>query len=257
MTTPGADNMKGQHVVITGGGTGVGAEIAAQFAQAGAVVSILGRRLAPLQEVADRIGALALSADVTDRAALDAALDKARETNGPIRVAIANAGAADSAPFAKMDVTAFQSALNVNLTGVFNLWQATLPDMLAQNGGRMIAVASTAGLKGYAYVSQYCAAKHGVVGLARALALELGGKNITVNAICPGFIETPLLEKSIEKITASTGMTSDAARASLLAGNPQKRFVKVGEVAGTALWLCSAAAVSVNGHALALSGGEV
>jgi NAD(P)-dependent dehydrogenase (short-subunit alcohol dehydrogenase family) len=249
--------MQGEHVVITGGGTGVGAEIAQSFAQAGACVTILGRRLEPLQEVAEDIGALALTADVTDRASLDAALERARDAQGPISVAIANAGAADSAPFAKMRVEDFQSSLDVNLVGVFNLWQASLPDMLARGGGRMIAVASTAGLKGYPYVSHYCAAKHGVVGLTRALALELGTKKITVNAICPGFIETPLLEKSIEKIMASTGMTDAEARASLVKGNPQKRFVQTSEVAGTALWLCSPAAFSVNGHALALSGGEI
>lgn len=249
--------MQGEHVVITGGGTGVGAEIAQSFAQAGAAVTILGRRVEPLQEVAEDIGALALTADVTDRASLDAALERARDAQGPVSVAIANAGAADSAPFAKMRVEDFQSSLDVNLVGVFNLWQAALPDMLARGGGRMIAVASTAGLKGYPYVSHYCAAKHGVVGLTRALALELGTKKITVNAICPGFIETPLLEKSIEKIMASTGMTDAEARVSLVKGNPQKRFVQTSEVAGTALWLCSPAAFSVNGHALALSGGEI
>lgn len=249
--------MQGEHVVISGGGTGVGAQIAQNFAQAGAAVTILGRRLEPLQDVAQDIGALALSADVTDRASLDAALERAREAQGPVSVAIANAGAADSAPFAKMRVEDFQSSLGVNLLGVFNLWQAALPGMLARGGGRMIAVASTAGLKGYPYVSHYCAAKHGVVGLTRALALELGSKNITVNAICPGFIETPLLEKSIEKIMATTGMTDAEARASLVKGNPQKRFIQTSEVAGTALWLCSPAAFSVNGHALALSGGEI
>ncbi len=253
---PGLD-MNGQHVVITGGGTGVGAQIAQSFAEAGAAVTILGRRLAPVQEVAGRIGALALSADVTDRASLDAALAEARKAQGRVSVAIANAGAADSVPFAKMRIEDFQSALGVNLVGVFNLWQAALPDMMERGGGRMIAVASTAGLKGYSYVSHYCAAKHGVVGLTRALALELAAKKITVNAICPGFIETPLLEKSIEKIVASTGMTEEEARSSLMKGNPQKRFVQTGEVAGAALWLCSPAAFSVNGHALSLSGGEI
>ncbi|WP_240793976.1 SDR family NAD(P)-dependent oxidoreductase [Pseudorhodobacter turbinis] len=257
MTTAPSQPMQMDHVVITGGGTGVGAEIAVAFAELGARVTVLGRRAEPLQAVADQTGALALTADVTDRASLDAALDRARATHGPVSIAIANAGSADSVPFAKMTLAAFQSSLDVNLAGVFNLWQATLPDMLERRSGRMIAVASTAGMKGYSYVSHYCAAKHGVVGLTRALALELGPKNITVNAICPGFIETPLLEKSIEKIIASTGMSEDEARASLLTGNPQKRFVQTSEVAGAALWLCSESAISVNGHALALSGGEV
>jgi 3-hydroxybutyrate dehydrogenase len=250
-------SMKDQHVIITGGGTGVGAQIAQVFASAGAQITLLGRRMEPLEEVAGQIGARAFTADVTDRASLDAALDQARAAQGPVSVAIANAGAADSMPFARMSIEAFQSSLDVNLAGVFNLWQACLPDMLARGGGRMIAVASTAGLKGYPYVSHYCAAKHGVVGLARALAHELGPKKITVNAICPGFIETPLLEKSIEKIIASTGMTDTQARAQLISGNPQKRFVQTSEVAAAALWLCTPGGFSVNGHALSLSGGEI
>lgn len=257
MTASLVQTMQGEHVVITGGGTGVGAEIARSFAQVGASVTILGRRLETLQEVAEEIDALAISVDVTDRTSIDAALDRARDAQGRVSVAIANAGAVESVPFAKMKIEDFQSSLDVNLLGVFNLWQAALPDMLARDGGRMIAVASTAGLKGYSYVSHYCAAKHGVVGLTRALALELGTKKITVNAICPGFIETPLLEKSIEKIMDTTGMTDEQARASLIKGNPQKRFVQTSEVAGAALWLCTPAAFSVNGHALALSGGEI
>lgn len=250
-------DVSGQHVVITGGGTGVGAELARVFADSGARVTLLGRRLEPLEEVAALTGALAVQADVTDRSALDAALTQAREAHGPVAVALANAGAADSVPFAKMDIAQFQASLDVNLTGVFNLFQACLPDMLERGGGRMIAIASTAGLKGYPYVSHYCAAKHGVVGLVRALAHELGPKKITANAICPGFIETPLLEASIEKIMASTGMSDADARRSLMSGNPQKRFVQTDEVAGAALWLASSSAFSVNGHALALSGGEI
>lgn len=249
--------MTKQHVVITGGGSGVGAKIARTFADAGARVTILGRRMEPLQEVAQKIGAFPVTADVTDATGLRQALDTARETHGPISVAIANAGAAPSAPFQKISADDFNASLSVNLGGVFNLWQAAQPDMLTAGWGRLIAVASTAGLKGYGYVSHYCAAKHGVVGLTRALAQELGRSGVTANAICPGFIETPLLERSIEAIVDSTGMTPEKAIKSLLSGNPQKRFVTTEEVAQTALWLCSDGAASVNGHALALSGGEV
>ena len=147
--------------------------------------------------------------------------------------------------------------LKVNLLGVFNLFQVCLPEMKAQSDGRLIAIASTAGLKGYQYVSAYVAAKHGVVGLCRSLSLELSQDGITVNAICPGFIETPMLERSIDNIVEKTGMSENDARKSLMAGNPQRRFIRADEVAAAAVWLCSDAARSVNGHALSISGGEV
>jgi len=250
-------DISAQHVVITGGGSGVGADMAHVFRNAGAKVTVIGRRIEPLNAVAETTGAYAATADVTDPDALSHALAQARKAQGPITVAIANAGAAPSAPFAKITPADFAATLAVNLTGVFNLWQATQPDMIAQGHGRMIAIASTAGLKGYPYVAPYCAAKHGVVGLTRALAIELARKNITVNAICPSFIKTPLLERSLSEIMEKTGITRDAAEKSLIAGNPQARFVETREVSDTALWLCSDSAASINGHALALSGGEV
>ena len=246
-------SIEGRHIVVTGGGTGVGAEIAQTFARAGASVTIMGRREEPLQ-------AQSLSyqlCDVTNAESVAGAFDRARASRGPITVVIANAGAAESVPFAKMTPVDLQAMLAVNLVGVANVWQAALPDMKEEGWGRLIAIASTAGLKGYPYVSAYCAAKHGVVGLTRALALELARTNTTVNAICPGFIETPLLERSVANIVDKTGMSLDKAREALCAGNPQKRFIETDEVASSALWLCSEAARSINGHTLALSGGEI
>lgn len=249
-------SVAGRHVVVTGGGSGVGAAIAARFAAAGARVTVLGRRAAPLAEVAGRIGGRAEPCDVTDRAALDAALARAVAAQGTADVAIANAGAAESVPFAKMTGADLNAMLAVNLAGVFHLWQACFPGMQARGWGRLIAIASTAGLKGYPYVSGYCAAKHGVVGLVRSLAVELAKSGVTVNAICPGYVETPMLERSVARIAERTGIGAEAAAAALKAGNPQGRFIRTAEVAGAALWLCEEAAMSVNGHALAMSGGE-
>lgn len=245
--------LTGKHIVVTGGGSGVGADTARTLADAGARVTIMGRSEAPL--VAQNLSYQLC--DVTDAQTVATAFDRARAEHGPICVVVANAGAAESAPFARMRADQLQAMLAVNLIGVSNVWQAALADMKSAGWGRMIAIASSAGLKGYPYVAAYCAAKHGVVGLTRALALELASSGITVNAICPGFIETPMLDRSIANIVDKTGMSEDEARASLLAGNPQRRFIQTDEVAGTALWLCSEAARSINGHALSLSGGEV
>ncbi|PVB59644.1 SDR family NAD(P)-dependent oxidoreductase [Labrenzia sp. 011] len=246
-------SVSGRHVIVTGGGSGVGAACARLLADEGAKVTILGR-------TEEKLAAQSLPyqvCDVTSIEAVAAAFAAARAESGPIDVVIANAGAAASVPFAKMTPADLQAMLAVNLMGVSNVWQAALPDMKANGWGRMIAVASTAGLRGYPYVSAYCAAKHAVVGLTRALGRELARTGITVNAICPGFVETPLLERSIDTITAKTGLSRAAAEDTLKADNPQGRFIQPCEVAASALWLCSEGAKSVNGHALSLSGGEL
>lgn len=244
-----------RHVLISGGGSGVGAAIALAFAAADARVTITGRREAPLREMAahnEKIGWA--TCDVTDAQAVRDMVANVTARHGAPEIVVANAGAAQSKPFHKMEDGDLDAMIAVNLGGVFNLWQATLPGMRGK--GRLIAIASTAALTGYPYVSGYVAAKHAVLGLTRALALEVAKTEVTVNAVCPGFTETPLLERSIETIMQSTGRSREDARKALYKGNPQQRFVQPEEVANAVLWLASDGAGSVTGQAISVSGGE-
>lgn len=252
------NDVKDKHVLISGGGTGVGKAIATVFAGAGAKVTIIGRTEQALLSVAGELAnTLGLCADVTDRASIEQMLDEARAVHGPVAITIANAGAVETAPFKSVTDVQWQQSLNVNLTGTFNLFQSTVNEMTDAGWGRLISVASTAGLKGYPYVSSYCAAKHGVIGLVKALALETAKKGLTVNALCPGFVETPMLERSIENIIQKTAMDREQARAALSKDNPMGGFIQPEEVAQAALYLCTAGASSINGQAIAINGGEV
>lgn len=249
-----------RHAVITGAARGIGRAIAQALAEQGATLTLMGRSLAPLHELARELpgGPHAVAAvDVADADSVKAAFASAREQVGPIQILVNNAGQADSAPFAKTSLELWQRMLAVNLTGSFLCAQAALPDMLAAGWGRIVNIASTAGLTGYAYVSAYVASKHGVVGMTRALALELARKGVTVNAVCPGYTETDILRESIANVIAKTGRSEEEARAEFTAGNPQGRIVQPEEVADAVRWLCSPAAASITGQAISVSGGEV
>jgi 3-hydroxybutyrate dehydrogenase len=245
------------HALVTGGGRGIGRAIAAELARAGATVTVLGRQRPPLDEVIKaREAHFADVADVADQAALSLAVAKAIARQ-PIDILVANAGAAESAPFAKSDAALFQRMMDVNFMGVVHSIQVALPSMKARPYGRIIAVASTAGLKGYAYVSAYAAAKHAVIGLVRSLALELANTSITVNAVCPGFTDTDLVSGSIDNIMKKTGRSREQAAAELSKHNPQGRLVTPKEVANTVLWLCGEGASAITGQAIPVAGGEV
>ena len=245
------------HALVTGGGRGIGRAVAAALAHAGATVTVIGRNHATLdQTIASGDAHFAGVADVADRAAITAAIAEAAGRQ-PIDILIANAGIAESAPFMKSDPALFRRMIDVDFMGVVHAVHAVLPVMMDLPYGRIIAIASTAGLKGYAYTTAYSAAKHAVVGLVRSLALELASTRVTVNAVCPGFTDTDLLAGSIDNIMKKTGRSREQAVAELSRHNPQRRLVSAAEVADTVLWLCGEGAGAITGQAIAVAGGEV
>ena len=248
-----------RHALVTGGGQGIGAAIAHLLVRRGMRVTVLGRRLATGQVLAAEPPDLlhAVAADVANASEVAAAFADAVVRFGRVDVLVNNAGQAESAPFLKMDEVLWRRMLDVNLTGTMLCTQAALPGMLEAGWGRIVNVASTAGQVGYAYVSAYCAAKHGVVGLTRALALEVASKGITVNAVCPGYTDTEIVRASIERVVAKTGRSEQEARAAFVQSNPQGRLVAPQEVADAVAWLCSEGASAITGQALSVSGGEV
>lgn len=256
--TPSLDK---RHALVTGASRGIGYAVAQQLLAQGARVTLMGRGEAALEHARASLAALGevdvVSGDVAQQHDVQRAFATARARFGPIGILVNNAGQAVSQRFDRLDEAAWQQMLAVNLTGTFHCMQAALPDMLGQRWGRIVNVASTAGLIGYAYVSAYCAAKHGVVGLTRALALEVAQKGVTVNAVCPGYTETDLVHEAVANIVRKTGMTRDQARDHLAQRNPQGRLVQPAEVAGAVVWLCQPGAGAINGQSIPVDGGEV
>jgi ketoreductase len=253
----------GGHAFVTGAGSGIGRSAALALAARGFSLSLAGRRGAPLESVRQEIlaaggraGAVA-GFDVAEPATVQAGVTGAVSARGDICVLVNAAGEAPSAPFEKTDLATWSRVLSVNLTGAYLVTQAVLPSMRRVAAGRIVNIASTAGLTGYPYVSAYCASKHGLVGLTRALALELARSAITVNALCPGFTDTPLLDGAIETVMQKTGRSRQETLASLVRANPQGRLVTPAEVAQTILWLVSPEASAITGQAIAIAGGEV
>ena len=246
---------QGRHALITGGGTGIGAATARMFAAEGAKVSLLGRRREPLEAVAAGISGTVITCDVTDRDALGHAFEEARAANGPLDYVILNAGIGDSAPYLKTKRESWDRIIATNLTALFDGTQLALPDLLQGEDKRLVIVASVAGLRGTAYAAPYVASKHGAVGLMRSLALEFAKANLTVNAVCPAFVDTPMVDESAERIQRATGRSENEARGALAAMNANGRLVTADEVASSILHLCHPSSRSITGACLTIDGG--
>jgi NAD(P)-dependent dehydrogenase (short-subunit alcohol dehydrogenase family) len=253
--------LAGKHAVVTGGGRGIGAAIAAALATQGATLTLMGRDQARLEAKARSLAVdgkvRAVVVDVSEESSVTAAFSRATAEAGPVEILVNNAGVVETAPVARTDLALWTRMLAVNLTGTYLCCRQVIPGMLERDYGRVVNIASTAGLTGYAYVSAYCAAKHGVVGLTRALAMETARSNVTVNAVCPGYADTDIVADAIANIVTKTGKTRSEALAALTSRNPQRRLIRPEEVANAALWLCLPGAEAITGQAVAVAGGEL
>jgi NAD(P)-dependent dehydrogenase (short-subunit alcohol dehydrogenase family) len=253
--------LSGRHALITGASRGIGAAIAAALAAQGARVSLLGRDAARLAEVSAQIGgaerAVPIVADVTRADSVREAFAAARRQLGPVHILVNNAGQAASAKFVDTDAALWNRILGVNLTGTYLCSREAVADMLQAGFGRMVNIASIAGLRGAAYLSAYAASKHAVIGLTRALALEYATRNITVNAVCPGYTDTDMVRQAVGNIVKKTGRSESEALAAIIATNPQGRLIAPEEVSNAVLWLCRPGTESITGQSIVIAGGEV
>jgi NAD(P)-dependent dehydrogenase (short-subunit alcohol dehydrogenase family) len=250
-----ARTLEGRHALITGGGTGIGAAAAQHLHTAGAKLSLLGRRMEPLQAVAEQVGGLAIGCDVTDPQQIANAFDEARTLNGPIDLLIVNAGIAESAPFHKMTRESWDRIIGVNLTAAFECARAAIPDLLKSDNGRLVFVASVASLRGVPYAAHYAASKHGLLGLMRSLAAEYAKTNLTVNAVCPGYVDTPMTDQSVARVSEITGRSEGDARAAITNMNASGRLVDPQAIGNVIAMLCQPLSRDINGAAITLDGG--
>lgn len=246
-----------RHALVTGASSGIGEAISRQLHAEGYRITLLGRRHEPLAALSASLGenSQAVTGDVTDRAGIASAFTTARELFGDIEILVNSAGMAPTAPFHRLDFTDWQRTMDVNVNGVFHCTQIALEAMLRAGWGRIINIASIASMRGFPYVSGYCASKHAVLGLTRAVALEVATQGVTVNAICPGYVDTDIVRAAIAEIVSKTGRTEDDAMEHFTQSNPQGRLVEASEVASAVSWLCSDGAASVTGQAIAIDGG--
>ena len=250
-----ANELEGRHALITGGGTGIGAAAAAQLAEAGAKLSLLGRRMEPLQHEAEQLGGCAVACDVTDPLQIANAFDEARNINGPIDLLVVNAGTAESAPFRKLQRDSWDRIIAVNLTAAFDCAQAAIGDLLNSDNGRLVFVASVAALRGVPYAAHYAASKHGLLGLMRSMAVEYARTNLTVNAVCPGYVDTPMTDQSVARVSAITGRSEAESRGAITAMNASGRLVSAEAVGQAIAMLCLPVSRDINGAALTIDGG--
>lgn len=253
--------LAGRHALVTGGGSGIGLAIAERLGALGASLTLAGRSLDRLEAAAARLRRAGRCAvvqlDVGDADSVRRAFAALDARGDALSILVNNAGVARSATLAETDTLLWDEMLRVNLTGAYHCIREAVPRIVAAGGGRVVNIASTAGLIGYAYVSAYCAAKHGVIGLTRALAAEYASRGVTFNAVCPGYADTDMTRRTVANIVARTGRSESEARAALTARNPQARLVTPEEVAAAVAWLCLPESSAINGQAISVSGGEV
>jgi 3-hydroxybutyrate dehydrogenase len=247
--------LEGRHALITGGGTGIGAAAAEHLNALGAKLSLLGRRIGPLQAVAEGLGGTPIECDVTDPERIRSAFDEARAANGSIDLLVVNAGIAESAPFHKMTRESWDRIIATNLTAAFDCARAAIGDLLKSDNGRLLFVASVASLRGVPYAAHYAASKHGLLGLMRSLAVEYAKTNLTVNAVCPGFVDTPMTDQSVARVSELTGRSVDDSRSIITNLNASGRLVDPQAIGKIIATLCLPLSRDINGASITIDGG--